>query len=122
MSLSSAFLGCGRSNVATVNGTVLRKDKTPVSGARVIARSEETGKSANGQTDANGLYKLGTEKMGDGIPPGDYYVIVLEDLGDEHTRRPSTVAAKYAKPSTSGLKLSVRAGEKTVFDMSLDPK
>jgi hypothetical protein len=121
-SLSSATLGCSRSNVARVSGTVLRKDGTPVSGVRVIARSDETGKMGNGQTDGDGHYELGTEKMGDGIPPGDYSVIVVEDLGDEHTRRPATIATKYAKPSTSGLKVSVRAGEKTVLDMSLDPK
>ena len=88
----------------------------------MIARSEDTGKTANGQTDANGHYKLGTEKAGDGTPPGDYYVIVLEDLGDENNKRLPTIAVKYAKPSTSGLKFSVRAGEKTVFDMTLDPK
>ncbi len=77
---------------------------------------------ANGQTDASGHYELGTEKVGDGVPPGDYYVIVLEDLGDERVRRPATIVTKYAKPSTSGLKMSVTAGEKKAFDMSLDPK
>ena len=120
--MTLATVGCSKSNVASVGGKVLRKDETPVSGVRVIARSDETGKTVNGQTDASGRYELGTEKAGDGVPPGDYYVIVVEDLGEERARRAPTIATKYAKPSTSGLKFTVRAGEKTVFDMSLDPK
>jgi len=118
-SLASATFGCS-GNVARVSGTVLRKDGSPVSGARVIARSEGTGKTANAETDSSGHYALGIEKMGDGVPPGDYYVIVLEDLGEEHTQRPPTIAAKYAKPSMSGLRFSVKAGEKSTFDMSLE--
>lgn len=118
----AAAAGCSKSNVVSVSGKALRKDGTPVRGAQVIARSDESGKTVNGQTDANGHYDLGTEKAGDGVPPGNYYVVVIEDLGDEHARRPATIANKYSKPSTSGLKFTVQAAEKTVFDMSLDPK
>jgi hypothetical protein len=108
--------------LAKVAGTVLRQDGTPLVGARVIARSEETGKSANGQTDADGHFELGKEIAGEGIAPGNYYVIVLEERGDEINPRPATIAAKYSKPATSGLKFGVQAGEKKTFDMKLDPK
>ena len=121
-SLMSTTFGCSRSNVAHVSGTVLRKDGTPVSGAHVIARSDETGKTANGQTDSSGHYELDIQNAGDVASPGDYYVIVIEELGDENTRRSATIAGKYAKSSTSGLKFTARAGENTAFDMSLDPK
>jgi len=114
--------GCGKATVAKVTGTVSRKDGTPVVGARVIGRSDETGKSGNGQTNAEGRYEIGTLEVGDGIAPGNYNVIVLEDRGDEINPRPATIAAKYSKPAMSGLKFSVQAGEKKTFDMTLDPK
>ena len=118
----SLTTGCGKADVGKVTGTVNRIDGTPVIGARVIGRSGETGKSANGQTDAKGSYELGTGEVGDGVAPGNYYVIVLEDRGDEINPRPATIAPKYSKPATSGLKFSVQAGEKKAFDMTLDPK
>jgi hypothetical protein len=103
-------------------GTVLRRDGTPVVGARIIARCEENGKTANGQTAADGHYELGAANMGDCIAAGNYYVIVVEDVDDERNSHPPTIAAKYSKSATSGLKFSVGAGEKTVFDIKLDPK
>jgi hypothetical protein len=120
--LPLTILGCGKAGIARVTGTVLHRDGTPVVGARIIARCEENGKTANGQTGIDGHYELGTASVGDGIAAGDYYVIVVEDLGDEHNSRPPTIAAKYSKSATSGLKFSVGAGEKSVFDIKLDPK
>ena len=115
-------IGCGKATVAKVAGTVSRKDGTPEIGARVIARSDETGKSSNGQSNSEGRYEIGTLEVGDGVAPGNYNVIVLEDRGDEINPRPATIAAEYSKPATSGLKFSVQAGEKKTFDMKLDPK
>ena len=69
-----------------------------------------------------GHYGLGIVAVGDGIAPGNYNVIVVEDRGDEINPRPATIASKYSKPATSGLKFSVQAGEKKTFDMTLDPK
>jgi Carboxypeptidase regulatory-like domain len=115
-------IGCGKTTVAKVSGTVSRKDGSHLVGARVIARSDETGKSANGLTNAQGEYELGTLEVGDGVAPGDYYVIVLEERGDEINPRPATIAAKYSKAATSGFKFSVQAGEKKTFDMTLDAK
>jgi hypothetical protein len=120
--LPIAFTGCGKAGVASVSGTVVHQDGTPVVGARIIARSSESGKSANGETDANGHYELSRVVSDDGVLPGEYYVIVMEDRGDENQRRPATIAAKYTKPATSGLKFSVQPGEKTTFDMKLDPR
>lgn len=115
-------IGCGKSDVGKVSGTISRKDGTPVVGARVIGRSDETGKSANGQTNAEGHYEFGILSVGDGIAPGSYNVMVVEDRGDEINPRPATIASKYSKLATSGLKFSVQAGEKKIFDITLDPK
>ena len=113
--------GCGNPERATVSGTLLRKDGTPLAGARVIARSNETGKAGYGQTDGHGRFELGVAEESDGIPPGDYYVVIVEDRGDEHNRRPPTIAAKYRNPSTSGLALTVKAGENAELNATLEP-
>src|SRR5262245_38782158 len=88
----TSTIGCSKSDVAKVTGTVSRNDGKPVVGARVIVRSKNTGKSASGQTDADGRYELGVANAGDGIPPGDYHAVVIEDLGDENNRHPPTIA------------------------------
>ena len=116
-----AVAGCGDTNKASVSGTVVRKDGSPLVGARVVARSKETGTSGTGLTDQQGKYELGTSEIGDGIPPGNYYVIVIEDLGDPDNPQRPRISTKYMRPSASGLQLGVQAGENMAFDMTLDP-
>jgi hypothetical protein len=112
--------GCGGSNTGTVRGTVLHADGSPLAGARVVARSAETGETAYGTTDADGSFELGGAS-GDGVPPGDYDVIVLEDRGDPDSRQALTVAAKYRDPEKSGLAVSVQSGELQQLNFTLDP-
>jgi hypothetical protein len=120
-SLLIAVVGCGDGNKARVTGKVLRKDGSPLVGARVIARSKGTGTSATSITDDQGEYELGTNELGDAIPPGDYDVLVVEFRGDPDYPNPPTISTKYAQALVSGLKLSVQAGETKEFDMTLDP-
>ena len=112
--------GCQHSDKVGVSGRVVRHDGSPLKGATVIARSDDTGKWAKGTTDADGKYELGAAVAGDGIPPGDYRVIIMEDLGDGGLNKP-TVPAKYVNSTTSKLQLTVAKGKKTVFDIKLDP-
>jgi len=114
------FAGCGGSDREKVSGTLLHEDGKPLVGARVIARSNETGKSAYGETDGSGYFELGGNEQGDGIPPGNYYVTVVEDLGDENNRRSPTISNKYRDPAASGLSLNVIEGEGAVLDAQLD--
>ena len=111
--------GCQRGQKTAVTGRVVRHDGTPLKGATVIARSDETGKWARGTTDADGRYELGAAIAGDGIPPGDYLVTIMEDLGDSMQKTP-TVPGKYVSPTTSKLQLKVTAGKKVEFDITLD--
>ncbi len=85
----------------------------------ITARSSETGKWARGTTDADGRFVLGTAEVGDGIPPGDYYVTIAEDRG-EMDQRPRTIPEKYERSTASGLQLTVLAGENTTLDAKLD--
>jgi hypothetical protein len=117
--VSLAAGGCQRTDKVTVSGRIVRQDGTPLKSATVIARSNETGKWATGTTDADGRYELGTANAGDGIPPGDYHVVIMEDLGDSG-QRPPTIPAKYGSQTTSKLQLTVGGGRKVVFDITLD--
>jgi hypothetical protein len=113
--------GCGEADTARVTGTVLRQDGTPVAGARVIARSDETGQTVYGQTDTNGHFELSTAQVGAGVPPASYTMTIAEDPGDREQRRAATIAAKYSNHSRSGLNFRVAAGERKRLDLRLDP-
>ena len=114
--------GCGGADSpAYVSGTVLHRDGTPLVNAKLLARSEETGKTGTGITDDKGHYEMVTVKLGDGISAGNYHIAINEDSGDPDHRNPATISAKYRNPATSGLQINVKAGDSTVFDAKLDP-
>jgi Carboxypeptidase regulatory-like domain len=113
--------GCGGSDRAHVSGTVIHKDGSPLIGARIVARSRETGHTGSGVTNDQGFYTLGVEKKGDGMPPGNYYVIIREDRGDYDYPNPPTIASKYSSASDSGFSFEVAAGEAKTFDLTADP-
>jgi hypothetical protein len=120
VALLLAMVGCGGADTGRVSGTVLKQDGSPLVAARVIARSADSGKSAYGTTDSEGRFELG-EENGEGIPAGDYDVVVLEDRGDPDSRRPPTIAAKYREPAKSGLRIRVAPGESQQLNLTLDP-
>ena len=113
--------GCSDGDRANVTGRVVRTDGAPLVGATVIARSDETGKSVTGVTDANGSFQLGGAEPGDGVLPGEYGVIVMEYRGRPDNMKPPSIADKYADPASSGLMFSVQSGEDKVFDIAVDP-
>lgn len=110
-------VGC--SDRAYVQGQVIRTDGTPVVKARVVARSDETGVSGHGLTNDSGNYSLGVMEKGDGLPPGKYTVVVVEDLGDVTNPKPPTVHPNYRHPTTSGLSLTLEPREKRAYDLEL---
>lgn len=111
--------GCGDAGLSKVSGTVLRHDGSPLAGARVVFRAAETGTSANGMTDSNGNYVLGSMTQGDGISPGEYQVYILEDRGGWDSPKPRTINPIYENAKTSGLTCVVEAGKPTTFDIEL---
>jgi hypothetical protein len=120
--LTATFVGCDGAALGTVSGTVTRKDGTPLAKADLVARSNDTGKSGTGQTDGQGHYTLMSRDGTEGLPPGDYYVIVAEDLGGISNPRKPTIDGKYANGKTSGLTFSVKPREKLEFNIALDPR
>jgi hypothetical protein len=113
--------GCGDADRATVTGTLTRHDGTPLAGARVVARSNETGKASYARTDEQGRFALGGEQEGDGIPPGEYYVLIVENRGEGANRRPPSISLKYRDPSASRLTFKVDPGGQTELNLKLDP-
>jgi hypothetical protein len=114
-------LGCGSSDRGEVSGRVTRPDGSPLVGARVIARADATGKSANGLTDSNGSYVLSTVEPGDGVPAGDYKASIIEYRGMGDNMRPASISLKYGNPDESGLAFAISGGEEKVFDVVVDP-
>ncbi len=117
-----ALAGCGGPAEGRVTGRVIYASGEPLAGASVIARSDETGKTSHGTTDADGNYELSTTKPGDGTPPGTYKAVIMEERGDPDSVRPTTIAAKYGHPDQSGLSFKVVAGEHRTFDVTVDPR
>ncbi len=114
-----SMVGCGGSGRTEVNGRVMRKDGSPLVGARVTFRSPSTGKSAMGYSDKVGHYELGTATPGEGILPGDYEVSVIEDRGPDTKLGPRTIHAGYESAQTSKLKFTVEPGGQNTYDMEL---
>lgn len=118
----SIYTGCARqSDRGHITGTLQTNNGTPLKRASVIATSSDTGKSANGTTDQSGYFELGTVAKGDGVLAGNYNVGIVENRGDQDNRRPPTIAAKYRDPASSGIKLTINAGESKELNLKLDP-
>ena len=115
-------LGCGGGDRAEVSGKVTRADGSPLVGARVIARSDATGKSASGITDDDGNYVLSTVEPGDGVPAGDYKASIIEYRGTGDNMRPASISLKYGNPDESGLAFAISGGEEKVFDVVVDSR
>jgi hypothetical protein len=126
MSLAAVVLtalGCGGSETSVV-GQVMRSDGSPLAGATVTVRSDETGKWASGLTDESGRYKLTTPGDGEPLPSGTYYITIAENRnsGFDADQQPvRTIPQKYELPNASGLQVVIEADVQTVFDVKLDP-
>jgi hypothetical protein len=112
--------GCGGEPRGHVRGRVVRSDGTPVAAAVIMARAENTGKSASAETDADGRYALGVAQMGDGLPPGDYTLIVMEERMGLDGGGNRTIPARYRDYAQSGLTFTVADGETKTFDVKLE--
>lgn len=124
-----------------VTGTVTQKG-TPLAGASVMfsPAGQSSGRAAAAKTDDSGRFKLTSLQAGDGAMPGDYNVAITktELVGKQYSveeaneyynknqkqppapQRKELVAPKYGQASTSGLKASVKAGQKNDFTFDVE--
>jgi hypothetical protein len=117
--LSIVVLGCGSSRgLKQLTGRVSLADGSPLVGARLIFRSNESG-NFSATTDKNGNYSAGSTSGTKGIAPGTYVVTVLEYRDPDHPK-PMKINAKYTQVKASGIQVTVPA-ERNTFDITLDP-
>jgi hypothetical protein len=119
--LAAGVAGCSGSDRSPVTGKLLHQDGSPLVAARVTARSDKTGKWATADTDAEGRFSLATTATGEGLPAGEYYVIVVEYRGSMDNPAPATIHPKYAEPGASGLSVKVAPGQTAELNATLDP-
>ncbi|MFG0261269.1 MAG: hypothetical protein ACF788_02640 [Novipirellula sp. JB048] len=126
-SLSLGLAGCTPSNeLATVpvSGKISFEGQ-PLSTGSVIFIPTGGGPTADANIGPNGEYALGTYDKSDGVPPGEYNVMVVamseQDSIDAETATGSgsLIPNRYGDPSKSGLTASVTAGEANEINFDL---
>ncbi|MFM8495476.1 MAG: carboxypeptidase-like regulatory domain-containing protein [Planctomycetia bacterium] len=118
-----AFAGCAQSDFHEVTGRLTDRTGAPLPDIRVVFIQKNNSLTATAQTSADGTYRLGARRPGEGSPVGDYTVLVVEDVLDVDSARPRPprIARKYSDPTLSGLEASVKPGRNR-FDFQLDPQ
>jgi hypothetical protein len=122
--LLSAILvsGCS-SGIYPVEGQVVWKDGSPakeLAGSQVVFELEEANTSARGTVQADGSFRLTTNKPDDGALPGEHKVIVMEvglkPLGgpDASAIAPGVMDSRFSDLSTSDLTAEVKPGTNRV--------
>lgn len=111
------FAGCG-SKLVPVHGKVTLPDGKPAAGSQVVFQGGEEKKqfTARGDVGADGTFTMGTEKPGDGVPPGKYSVIV-NPPPMVNAEGPYVVPfnAKFTNFKTSGLEFEAKRGAANDF-------
>ena len=115
-----ATAGCSRGNLTPIDGKFIRNDGTPLSGARIVLRSKQSGKTIYGYTNDSGEIRLDVPEEEPRGAARDYDVMIVEDTGDPDNRRPATIAPKYQDPAKSGLKVRVQPNGQNQFEFKLD--
>jgi hypothetical protein len=112
--------GCSSGNLTPIDGKVIRNDGTPLSGARLVLRSKQSGRTIYGYTNDSGAIRLEVPDEETQGAARDYDVMIVEDTGDPDNRRPATIASKYLDAAKSGLKVTVQPNQKNQFEFKLD--
>ncbi|HAH49497.1 hypothetical protein [Gimesia sp.] len=141
--LSIFFLqGCGgtdddRPQRTAVSG-VITFDGEPVEDASITFRPvDESGQTANGRTDEQGVFQMGTYEGTDGVVAGDYTVMISklesqevaevlpeDDPNYDPNPKPqpppeNLLPEKYSNAETSGLTVTVSEG-KEISDLKFE--
>lgn len=121
--LLAVVAGCGGKGMHEVTGRVTDPDGTPLPQIRIVFIGKNASLTATAQTAADGTYRLGTRRPGEGAPAGAYTVLVVDDVPISDSAPPPEprIAKRYSDPSLSGLEARVKQGRNR-FDFQLDPQ
>lgn len=112
--------GCGQPKVG--GKVVFSDDKTPLSQGVVMFYGDNAVYRGNIKQD--GTYTIGTQKANDGLPPGDYTVVLRETAkqtssgNDGLPTFEAVTDPKYENVETTDLKISVKGSQ--TFDIEVD--
>jgi hypothetical protein len=119
LGLVASASGCGGVRTYPVEGTVVIKGTTTpareLAGYQVQFESEQPRTSAVGVVEADGTFRLGTKREGDGAVPGKHRVALTPPLETEGKPRPKNLLAdRYRSFETSPLEVTIKPQANTV--------
>jgi hypothetical protein len=99
--------GCNTSGLYPVTGEVVDASGKPIPGLEksnyvMFAQVPDGTSSSMGEILADGSFRLFTNKPGDGVAPGDYYVYLPRKHLDPERAMPQLVAGKFESIEQSG--------------------
>src|SRR5689334_4598200 len=100
--VGAASLGCSGSGVYPVEGQVTWKDGRPagdIAGSLIFFESAEKKTTSRGSIQADGSFKLTTNKENDGAPAGEHTVLLIE-VGRKSLGGPDATAIAPSKIDT----------------------
>jgi predicted phosphodiesterase len=118
----------GNTPKVPVSGIVVFEGK-PTSGATVVFhKMDAKGKPYRARigdalTDKNGEFRISSEVSNDGVPAGEYAVVVVWDdifIDSETTPTNNRLPKKYSSSDTTPLKVTVKEGQKEQVHLSLE--
>jgi hypothetical protein len=120
--------GCNEATILTVPVSgIVTLDGEPVEGASIFF-APSNGPAAKAETDAQGKFRLMTNRPGDGAIPGDFKVTVAKFVLDAKTAHnpvpgmKNELPEKYNTPSLSGLTATVEVKKTNSFTFELTAK
>ncbi|MDR0338409.1 MAG: hypothetical protein LBI18_15145 [Planctomycetaceae bacterium] len=124
-----SLLGCQKR--VYIYGKVTYPDGTLLKKGTVCFQSEQL--LAQGDIQANGNYRLGMNKSGDGVVPGSYTIYVSGALDIEEVplrqserdpivdpKKTPLIHPKFMSPQTSGLNCNVEKGMKLPYNITVE--
>ena len=128
VSLPFGLTGCSNSDrleTVAVYGKVTYKGE-PLPSGSVIFVPVSGGPTAEANIESDGKYSLGTYEKTDGVPPGEYDVMVVAmseqqsmEAADAAAGSESLIPSRYGDPSKSGLKASVKPDDDNEINFDL---
>ena len=121
--LMALMAGCTGADMHEVTGRLTDPAGVPLPKIRVVFVGKDASVTATAETAADGTYRLGTRRPGEGSPAGTYTVLAVDDVPvSDSARSPEPrIARRYSDPARSGLEVRVKPGRNR-FDFQLDPQ
>ncbi len=112
-------VGCG-GPVGPTSGVVRFDDGTPVQAGSIELRRTTDQQRFSSRISPNGTFEPVSQDGDLGLPPGQYDVVVVQDLAIEDHTHGKTVPRRYADYYTSGLKVEVTEGQTTPVEVVIE--